>query len=551
MEILGILLRAFKSRFGVFGYIDETGALVVPTMTPHVWDRCQVSEKAQVFPRDEWGESIWPRAIRQKKILHSNERSLLTPEGHVAIDRNIAAPVIHRGEVVGLFQIANKDSDYDDNDLALAQAMADAIAPILAGRLARERERLSRVEEEARRLRSENALKLSEERIRGLLGAMPDVVLLCAADGTFLDCHTADTSAGSGNTSESASPFDMPGAFLGKKPADVFSPGVAKELSAAIALALETGCLQTFEYEVAVGDSEKHSEVRVAPAGNRPELLVLVRDITDVVHARRELEDLVQSKDDFIATISHELRTPLTGILGYAHLLHGGADGMTPEERQQITETLVDQSTELAGLVEDLLVSAKADLGRLRVARVKTDLRAQVAQVLEAWDPAAIPDVELSGPVARGIGDPARVRQIVRNLITNALRYGGSRIRITTAEHDPIVSLQISDNGSGIYPDDAYRVFEAYEKCSGETSTPASLGVGLFISRQLARLMGGDLSYRRENSETIFELTLPSENHNHTEYADPATRSALPAERIHARATVQPLPRRSHHTRIS
>ena len=144
LETLNVLLEASQSKYGVFGYIDENGAYVVPTMTRHIWDKCQVPDKQFVFPRDQWGHSIWPRAIREKKLLYSNEPSTLTPEGHVPIARNITAPIIHRGEVIGLFQVANKEADYDEEDVHIMQMIADTIAPVLNARLQRERQERAR-----------------------------------------------------------------------------------------------------------------------------------------------------------------------------------------------------------------------------------------------------------------------------------------------------------------------------------------------------------------------------------------------------------------------
>ena len=143
-QVLTIILDAFESKYGVFGYIDEAGALVVPTMTQTIWDQCQVADKSTVFPRESWSDSIWPNAIRTKKVLHSNERSTRTPQGHVPIDRVIAAPIVHRGQVVGLFEVANKESDYDEADLALARTIANTIAPILDARMGHEREQRRR-----------------------------------------------------------------------------------------------------------------------------------------------------------------------------------------------------------------------------------------------------------------------------------------------------------------------------------------------------------------------------------------------------------------------
>ena len=164
-EVLKVLLEAMDSEYGVFGYIDEDGAYVVPSMTRHIWSKCQVEDKRFVFPRQDWGESIWPRAIREKRILHSNEPSSLTPEGHIRVTRNISAPIIHGGTVIGLFQVANKATDYTGEDLALVRNLGEAIAPILHARLEREREERRRLkaEEEVHRLNEELARRVEDQ----------------------------------------------------------------------------------------------------------------------------------------------------------------------------------------------------------------------------------------------------------------------------------------------------------------------------------------------------------------------------------------------------
>ena len=164
-RVLEIILSAFKSKFGVFGYIDELGSLVVPTMTRNVWDQCQVVEKTIIFPKEKWGNSIWPTSIRKKEILYSNERSKLIPAGHIAIERNISAPIIHQGKVVGLFQVANKETDYDEVDLALARVIANTIAPILDARLGQEREQLRRSRAEENLQREAEALARSNQEL--------------------------------------------------------------------------------------------------------------------------------------------------------------------------------------------------------------------------------------------------------------------------------------------------------------------------------------------------------------------------------------------------
>jgi len=161
--VLDVLLEAFSSPYGVFGFISEEGDLVVPTMSRGVWDQCEKSDKSTVFSRDTWGDSAWPNAIRTQSLLYSNEPSRLIPPGHVAITRHLTAPIIHRGVVVGLFQVASKDTDYDAHEIALARTLAAAIAPILDARLKADREAAGRARAEARLKREAAALARSNQ----------------------------------------------------------------------------------------------------------------------------------------------------------------------------------------------------------------------------------------------------------------------------------------------------------------------------------------------------------------------------------------------------
>ena len=149
-EVQKVFLEAMESKFGVFGYIDEHGAYVVPTMTRHIWDQCQVADKDIVFPRGSWGYSSWPTAIRERRTICLNEPSSRTPEGHIPITRHISLPLIHRGEVIGLLQVANKETDYSPEDVRLFEGIGNIIAPVLYERLQKERQERVRQESEER-----------------------------------------------------------------------------------------------------------------------------------------------------------------------------------------------------------------------------------------------------------------------------------------------------------------------------------------------------------------------------------------------------------------
>ncbi len=225
--------------------------------------------------------------------------------------------------------------------------------------------------------------------------------------------------------------------------------------------------------------------------------------------AHEHLAQLLRSKDEFLASISHEIRTPLTAVVGFAQVLRDAAHTLSPEERAELQETVVSQGTDLTNIVNDLLVAARADIGRLDVSQVPVNLRAQAAQVLEAFDRADLAKIRLGSGTARGVGDPDRVRQIIRNLLSNALRYGGDNVNVSAYAVRSTARVCVADDGTPISPNDQERIFLPYQRAHDARGVAGSLGLGLAISRQLAHLMGGDLKYCYEDGWSRFVLSLP------------------------------------------
>lgn len=226
-------------------------------------------------------------------------------------------------------------------------------------------------------------------------------------------------------------------------------------------------------------------------------------------HDSEALEALAHSKDELIASVSHELRTPLTAILGFAEVLRTDSDDLALSERKELLELIVRESEEVAGIIEDLLAAARAEIGQLTVVRVEVNLRAQVAQVLESRVGQPGLSIEVSADPVLAWGDPARVRQIIRNLISNAARHGGDYCRVQISASHSLARLTVRDDGPGVPDADTEAIFDPYHTVTSEETQPGSVGLGLTLSRRLARLMGGDLTYQREDKHTIFELTLP------------------------------------------
>ncbi len=235
---------------------------------------------------------------------------------------------------------------------------------------------------------------------------------------------------------------------------------------------------------------------------------VAIADISDLVRARDTLSDLNRSKDEFVAAISHELRTPLTAVLGFATELVTSEE-MGETERSDLLDLIVEQSKEMAYIVEDLLVSARADMGALAFAPAPTDLPTLVRETLTELGQRV--RVDHPGEVI-GYVDPVRFRQIIRNLVTNAQRYGGKNRWIEIIQDPDFASVMVSDDGPGVPANMAEKIFDSFVTAHEPKAVTASMGLGLSVSRHLAALMGGTLVYRAAPDGSKFILTVPTKS---------------------------------------
>ena len=216
---------------------------------------------------------------------------------------------------------------------------------------------------------------------------------------------------------------------------------------------------------------------------------------------------VIRAKDEFIANMSHELRTPLTSIYGFSELLleTGLID---PDSAMDLVGMINKESAELSRMVEDLLISARVEAGAvvysLQAVKINDELEA-VVEPLERVGATIETDVP-SGPVW---ADPLRVRQILRNLISNALRHGGPTIRVEGRVRQDRLDVAVLDNGGGVPSDKVDRLFTRYIHEGDEALTVGSVGLGLAVVKALVDGMDGDVHYERSGGWTRFEFALP------------------------------------------
>lgn len=221
----------------------------------------------------------------------------------------------------------------------------------------------------------------------------------------------------------------------------------------------------------------------------------------------------IADKALFLAYVSHELRTPANVVLGYSDLLSDGAGGTLPAKAAEMIGRIAHSARHLRELVDDILDLTRLETCMVTLALEEQPLAALLRETLEWLDPQAsakgitIRFEEADVPVIRT--DSTRVRQIVLNLLSNALRFT-ERGSITLAlgmAHPGSVSIRVSDTGIGMTADELERVFDEFFQAGAHKG---GTGLGLAISRRLARLLGGDLRAESTSGEgSSFTLTLP------------------------------------------
>jgi signal transduction histidine kinase len=238
--------------------------------------------------------------------------------------------------------------------------------------------------------------------------------------------------------------------------------------------------------------------------------VVTLRDAT----AEHTLE---RARADFVTTASHELRTPLTAVYGSVRTLISREDALDESQRARLLRMIEQESEHLAQIVDQLLVTAQIDRGRLRMEERDCDITELCASVIEAAEARKPESIQL-GLVAPASTpplkcDPPKLKQVLVNLVENAIKYSpeGGRIEVRIADTPDRLRIDVQDEGLGIPPSEQARIFEKFYRLDAEmTRGVGGSGLGLYISREIVEQMGGLLSVRsRRGAGSTFTVTLP------------------------------------------
>lgn len=380
--------------------------------------------------------------------------------------------------------------------------------------------------------REKAQLELAEQTalLRSFIDASPDLIYYRNAQGQFSGCNRA---------MEELTSYDEK-TLKGMTPWDVYREDIAEKVVETDQQVFDANVSITYEQWLEYQDGRKaYFELRKVPFfsrdGRHLGLLGFGREITERKRYQDALEKASREKTAFISTISHELRTPLNGIVGLSQIL---LDSQLDDKQRNYLRTIYVSAITLGNIFNDIIDLDKSDRKRLSLHPTSIDLREFVTEIdnistLMAEQKGLRFELERVTDLPEYVAvDATRLRQILWNLVGNAVKFTKQGCVIITVsaevDHDTAhLCFDVEDSGIGIPADEQDKIFAMYYqvKQAGENLHAVGTGIGLAVSRKLARLMGGDISLDSEEGQgSTFTLTVsvPLSEPNEEQMPSPA-----------------------------
>lgn len=468
-RLLGTLLRADRVAFGEVasdGTTARVGAeyrgVLVTESSPSIRGEHRLDDLGFV-PRTPPSQEVIRRAdVEDSPALTTERREIYRQLG---LRAHVTVPLVRRGHLVAFFSVQSATPrEWTVEEVALVRETAERTWTAIE------------------RSRAERGLRASEERFRRLADSMPQLVWSASTDGT-VEYYNRRGEMYDGLV-------DGPDGTWEWKP--ILHPDDRRRTVAAWRRAVERGSPYECEHRVRMRDGTYRWHLSRAERVETDGIVQWYGTATDI----HELKVADELKDRFLAIASHELRNPVGVIHGTAQQLKRARSLGTLSDRRFETylDSLIETTSHLATLTTDLTDVSRLQRGALPLAPIRTDVTALLGEVTghEEWAP-RLRTSGLDEQIFAEV-DPHRVRQVLINLIDNALKYSSpaSLVEVNLRRESGGVMIEVIDQGIGLSPEDLQTLFVPFGRASNAGSVPG-LGMGLFIAREIAERHGGDL----------------------------------------------------------
>jgi PAS domain S-box-containing protein len=490
---------------------------------------CQAEGRGMHYGIDQAG--VWVDCVYVKRpVIHNDYASLPhkkgMPEGHAEIVRELVVPVIREDKVVAILGVGNKPAEYTQKDVEIVSYLADVTWEIV------------------RQKRAEEALRESEEGFRLAFENANIGVCLVDLEGRLTRVNSQMCEIFGYDQDE----------LQGMTVNDIAHPE-DRDISPTFIRQAASGQTVHTRFEKRYFHKQGHivwgqvSSSLVRDAQGAPQYFIShVQDITERKRAEEALRQAKEAADEmrlaaeaanraksvFLTNMSHELRTPLNAVLGFSELMQ--RDASLTSEQQDNLAIIGRSGQHLLALINDVLELSKIESGRTELQPESFDLHQMLQELVEVIHLRAVRkglrlDFERAPEVPRFVRtDQGKLRQVLINLLGNAIKFtqrGSVGLRISTvdgvrvtaggrapAPQDPHTTLrfEVEDTGVGIAPHELDAVFDAFVQTESGKESQMGTGLGMPISRQYVRMMGGDLSVQsRVDEGTVFRFDVPLE----------------------------------------
>lgn len=431
-------------------------------------------------------EGVLRTVCRTQEPAHYEVRGT-GPNGRSAWYETSAGPILHGGKVTGITLVSTDITD---------------------------------------RKRAEESLRQREVERRAIFENVNDAIIYVDDSGTVLDCNRRVKDI------LGWEPEEAVGRHFSEFP--FVDPEKMNEIVAKFGKASATGRAVLLDFPARRADGQPiHIEASTKAAdlpGGRRGFLTVVRDITERKRLQEReteaerLRELDRMRTELLANVSHELRTPLTTIKGYASMLHDYPESLNPEERRHYLRTIEKSADRLNELVESLLDMSRLESGLLRMERRPADIGEVLRQALEearirSPEHTITANIPPDLPPARF--DPKRIRQVLDNILDNAVKYSakGTTITAQVLRSESGLVVSVTDQGMGIPASEIERVFDRmYRIRTDRTARVSGMGLGLSIAKGIVEAHGGRIwmeSIEGKGSTCFFTLPLDAEEAGH------------------------------------